>query len=199
MTPCNPPFLSHCDAPALRLQTPHLLGDPLSPAAALHAALELARRVDRAYDEATAMQLQVIEPILAGTYVLISERRPSGQWVPIGWLAYALFDADAERRHLSDPLQSLPPSDWCKGDRLWIVHWIAAPGHTRRQLPLLRQLFMNLTARSSGRRGGSVVTWRGRHCSSGEALDFWCKRPLLTPEGARDVGLTHGNRYSMAC
>lgn len=200
MTNWKPPLLARCDAPALRVQTPHLLGEPLSPAAALHAALELARRVDRAYAEApAARQLQVIEPILAGTYVLISERRSSGQWAPIGWLAYALFDADAERRHVNDPLQCLPSTDWCKGDRLWIVHWIAAPGHTHRQLPLLRQLFMNLTARSAGRRAGRVVTWRGRHCSSGEALDFWRKRPLLTPEGARDVGLTHGNRYSMAC
>lgn len=200
MTNWNPPLLARCDAPALRVQTPHLLGDPLSPAAALYAALELARRVDRAYDEApAAMQLQVIEPILAGTYVLISERRPSGQWVPIGWLAYALFDADAERRHLNDPLQFLPPTDWCKGDRLWIIHWIAAPGRTHRQLPLLRQLFMNLTARSSGRRAGSVVTWRGLHCSSREALSFWHKRPLPAHEGARNDGLTNGKRCSLEC
>lgn len=129
------------------------------------------------------MQLQVVEPILAGTYVLVSEPQPSGQWEAVGWLAYALFDADAERRHLSDPSQPLPPADWCRGDRLWVVHWIAAHGHTRRLLPVLRRLFKHLTARSLDR-SGRVVAWRGLHCTPAEALEFWRQRSLITPEKA---------------
>lgn len=201
MSNWKPTFAEHCNAPALRVQTPHLLGDSLCPTAALHAALHLARRVDRAYGQDTAaMQLEVVEPILAGTYALVSELQPSGQWEPVGWLAYALFDADAERRHVSDPSQPLPPADWCRGDRLWIVHWIAAPGYTRRVLPLLRHLFKNLTARSLDRSGARVSAWRGLHCSPEEALAFWRQRPLLKLGPARTAGtsqgrlLTHGMR-----
>jgi hemolysin-activating ACP:hemolysin acyltransferase len=198
MTNWKPRFLEYGGAPALRVQTPHLLGDPLNPSAALHAALDLARRVDRAYGEdTTAMQLQVVEPILAGTYVLISKQQPSGQWVPVGWLAYALFDADAERRHLNDPLQSLQPTDWCRGDRLWIVHWISAPGHTHRLLPVLRHLFANLTARSLDRRTGGVLTWRGQHCSPRETLDFWRQRPLPPSQKKQGADLAHGNWLSL--
>lgn len=193
----KPRLLVYGDVPALRVQMPHLLGDPLSPSAALHAALDLARRVDRAYCEDTAaMQLQVVEPILAGTYVLISEQRPSGQWVPVGWLAYALFDADAERRHVNDPLQHLPPTDWCRGDRLWIVHWIAAPGQTRRLLPVLQRLFTSLTARSLNRRAGGFLNWRGHHCSRREALDFWHQRPLPSHKKPKDVDVVLGKGLS---
>ncbi len=182
MTHRKPRFFEDGNEPNLRVQMPHVLGDPLGPTAALHAALDLARRVDRAYcEDTTAMQLQVVEPILAGTYVLISEQKPSGQWASVGWLAYALFDADAERRHVNDPTQPLPPTDWCRGDRLWIVHWISAPGQTRRLLPVLRQLFSGLTARSVDRHSDRVLTWRGRHCSQREALEFWRQRPLPQP------------------
>jgi hemolysin-activating ACP:hemolysin acyltransferase len=194
-----PPLQEYRHVPALRVQAPHLLGEPLAPTAALHAALDLARRSDLAYGQDTAaMQLQVVEPILAGTYVLVSEQNASGQWVPLGWLAYALFDADAERRHLADPSQPLPPADWNRGDRLWIVHWIAEANSTRRQLPVLRQLFMNLTARSLSRRAGSVVTWRGLHCSSREATDFWLRRPLRSQVEAGAVGKTTGRSPSLA-
>lgn len=176
----KPPLSKDGDAPALRVQAPHLMGDPLGPTAALHAALDLARRVDRSYClDTAAMQLQVVEPILAGTYVLVSAQQPSGEWEPVGWLAYALFDADAERRHVSDPWQPLPPADWFKGDRLWIVHWIAAQGRTRHLLPVLRKLFKNLTARSLDPGGKRVVTWRGFACSPAEAREFWHQRPLV--------------------
>lgn len=198
MSNWKPDLLEDNDAHALRVQAPHLMGDPLGPTAALHAALDLARRVDRAYGQNTAaMQLQVVEPILAGTYILISERQPSGQWVPVGWLAYAMFDTDAERRHMNDPSQPLPPTDWCKGDRLWIVHWIAAPGHTYRLLPVLQQMFRNLTARSLNRRTGNTVTWRGFGCSLHEALDFWHQRPLPACTKKQGANFASGKRLSL--
>lgn len=197
----KPQLSRNGDAPALRVQAPHLMGDPLGPTAALHAALDLARRVDRAYCQDTAaMQLQVVEPILAGTYVLVSEQQDSGPWKSVGWLAYALFDADAERRHVSDPLQPLPPADWYKGDRLWIVHWIAAQGRTPHMLPVLRHLFRNLTARSLEPGGQRVAIWRGLDCSPAEAREFWRQRPLTSSEKVLDASarpgrlLAHGVR-----
>lgn len=194
----KPRFLEYGDVPALRVQAPHLMGEPLGPTAALHAALDLARRVDRAYCEDTAaMQLQVVEPILAGTYVLISEQRASGQWVPVGWLAYSLFDADAERRYVKDPSQPLTPIDWCRGDRLWIVHWIAARGQTRRLLPVLRGLFGHLTARSLDRRAQRILVWRGHHCLAQEASKFWLQRPALARDRTPEVGRAFIERASL--
>lgn len=182
--------------PPLRVQAPHFSGEPICPTSALHAALGLARRADGVLRHGVAIApCQIIEPILAGTYVLISEEHDPGQWLPVGWLAYALFDADAERRHLNDPAQALMPKDWVRGDRLWMVHWMASSGYTRSLVPLLQRLFVNLTARSLDRHSERIVTWRGLHCSPLEASKFWSQRPLLALDGMRDASFTPGERF----
>lgn len=197
MSPWKQNPLQGIHVPPLRVQAPHFSGEPICPTSALHAALGLARRVDSVPCQiASVASCQIIEPILAGTYVLISEEHEPGQWLPVGWLAYALFDADAERRHLKNPAQPLMPKDWSRGDRLWMVHWMASSGYTRRLVPLLQRLFVNLTARSLDRHTGCIVTWRALHCSPQEASKFWRQRPVLALEGMKDASFTPGERFT---
>lgn len=151
----------------------------MAPTDVLHAALRLARQAGEAHRaHAVPPQCQLVEPILAGTYVLISEWQGAGHWLPVGWLAYALLDAEAEWRHVSCPSQTPLPSDWDRGDRLWLMHWIAAPGHSLRLRPVVRHLFHNMTARSLDPRTQRVITWRGEGCTAREALAFWQQRPV---------------------
>ena len=189
---------------AFRMQAPGLVGEPLSPGAVLDAVLSLARRNGEAPClSAAAMHCMMVEPILAGTYVLISMRQAAGAWQPVGWLAYALFDADAESRYIHDPARFIQPADWSRGDRLWMLHWIAEPGHTRRLLPVARQLFGHLTARSLPRHGADrLTTWRGPGCSSEEATKFWQRRPVRSPHGADHTAAslaTQGVTGACAC
>lgn len=179
-------------ASALRVQAPGLVGEPLSASAALDAALFLARRHGEASSlSAAAMQCMLVEPILAGTYVLISAQQACGTWQPVGWLAYALFDAEAESRYVDDPARFIPPADWNKGDRLWMLHWIAEPDQTRRLLPAVRQLFGHLTARSLPRRGGDrLPVWRGPGCAPDEAATFWQRRPVMAAHAQAAIART---------
>lgn len=184
MAPSHKPVpASGRSTPNFQFQAPHLAGEPLlSPTCALDAALGLARRVDPGYYQGTApVHFEIVEPILAGTYVLISEQQAGGTSVPVGWLAYALFDAEAESRYVANPSQPLKPTDWFKGDRLWMLHWIALPGYGRQLLPVVQRLFAHLTARSLHRRGGHVTTWCGQGCSPQEAARFWRQRPVFQP------------------
>lgn len=174
--------------PCLRVQAPHLAGAHIGHIDALHAVLGLARRIGPRCRSAAWVQSLVVEPILAGTHVLISEQQTSGQWLPVGWLAYALFDAEAESRHMSDPLQPLEPSDWSRGDRLWVLNWMAARGDTARLLPCVRHLFEDLTARSLSRHGPArIKVWRGLHCSAQEAAVFWSRRPPVLEACRKDA------------
>lgn len=181
---------SPCADPSVvfRVQAPGLVGDPLCSRAALDAALSLVRRHREASSlSAAAMHCMMVEPILAGTYVLISTQQTSGAWRPVGWLTYALFDADAEDRYVNNPARFIQPADWNKGDRLWMLHWIAEPGETHRLLPMVRQLFAGLTARSLPRHGrDGLTTWRGQGCSSQEATKFWQRRPPRSGSTIRD-------------
>ncbi len=182
----NATFVCAASPAVFRMQAPGLVGEPLSPGAALDAVMSLARRNGEAPClSAAAMHCMMVEPILAGTYVLISMQQASGAWQAVGWLAYALFDADAESRYVANPARFIQPTDWNRGDRLWMLHWIAEPGHTRRLLPVARQLFGHLTARGLHRHGRDrLTTWRGAGCSSQEATAFWQRRPVLSARGA---------------
>ncbi len=86
------PTASSVPLSAFRVQAPGLVGEPLSVSVALDAALFLARRNGESpCPGATAKHCMVVEPILAGTYVLVSMRQTNGSWRPVGWLAAALF------------------------------------------------------------------------------------------------------------
>ena len=181
-----------------RLQAPGLVGEPLSASAALDAVLSLTRRNgDVPGLSAAAMHCMMVEPILAGTYVLISMQQASVAWQPVGWLAYALFDADAESRYVNNPVRFIQPADWNRGDRLWMLHWIVEAGHTRRLFPVVRQLFGHLTARSLPRHGADrLTTWRGPGCSLQEAARFWQRRPVRCNQTA--FASMSGDRSSTA-
>lgn len=189
-------------SPVFRLQAPGLVGEPLSASAALDAALALARRNgEMPCASAAAMHCMMVEPILAGTYVLVSMQDAPGVWRPVGWLAYALFDAEAESRYVDNPLQFIKPADWNKGDRLWMLHWLAEPGFTRHLLSVVRPIFGDLTARSLPRRGGDHLTiWRGPGCAPHEAAKFWQRRPVLNPPHAiPSDALRVGSRVAHVC
>lgn len=188
-------------SPVFRLQAPGIVGDPLSPSAALDAALTLARRnVEVPCLSAAAMHCMMVEPILAGTYVLISTRQSTGAWQPMGWLAYALFDADAESRYVDNPARFIHPADWNKGDRLWMLHWVVEPGHTRPLLRMVRHVFGGLTARSLSRHGNDRLTiWRGPGCSPEDATKFWQRRPVLSQESGVRSSPVSGSGVVRTC
>ena len=172
------PTAGSATSSAFRVQAPGLVGEPLSASDALDAVLLLSRRNgETPCSSATAMHCMMVEPILAGTYVLVSMQQANGSWQPVGWLAYALFDADAESRYVNNPVRFIEPADWNKGDRLWMLHWLAERGFTPRLLPMVRQVFDGLTARSLPRHGSHrLAVWRGPGCSPHEATKFWQRR-----------------------
>lgn len=73
---------------------------------------------------------------------------------PVFYMAWAWFDAQAERHYIERNPVHLPPDDWTRGERLWVLDWIAPFGHTRHMARwVTRDLFASRCWRSLDHRG----------------------------------------------
>lgn len=68
---------------------------------------------------------------------LISE--PDGRL--IGYLTWALFAPDTERRWIHDPGVTLHLSEWAEDGRLWVLDLVALRGYARRCIALTKEAF----------------------------------------------------------
>ena len=59
-------------------------------------------------------------PILLNQYLLVLEQ---GSQKPLGLCTWAAMDLETEYRYLLEPT-ALQRTDWCSGDRLWLIDWI---------------------------------------------------------------------------
>lgn len=72
---------------------------------------------------------------------------------PVFYLAWADLDEAAEARYLRSSF-SLQPDDWCRGDRTWVLDWVAPFGHSAQIRGwVTRQLFQGRCFRSLYHRG----------------------------------------------
>lgn len=74
-----------------------------------------------------ALQQWVSTPFRLGQFRIYHRR--DGQ--PVGFLSWAEFSEDAEKRYLED-CQTIAAEDWNSGDRLWVIDFIAPFGHGRK-------------------------------------------------------------------
>ncbi len=116
----------------------------------------------------------LLPPIAQRQFLIASE---AGR--PVFYLSWARFSAAAEHRYVNEPHAALTADDWCSGDRLWIVDWIAPFGHTRTMYRLLKsQLFaarwMRYLSHRGAERGLRIRTFVGDAVNRAESR-AWCR------------------------
>ncbi|MEO8408952.1 MAG: toxin-activating lysine-acyltransferase [Propionivibrio sp.] len=121
--------------------------------------------------------LHMLSPLLLpaiknGQFVLGSE---NGK--PVFYLAWARFSEEAEQRYLGNAPQCMREEDWCSGERVWFLDWVAPFGHSRKlRTYITRRLFPGCCARFLYHRGDQkglrVMRFHGIAVTPAEAR-FW--------------------------
>lgn len=170
------------------LQAPQLTGQANRISEAFGAAVWLWMQLPRHRHFALKnLETRLLEPIRQGQYVLACTGRQNGQRDPVALLLYARLSARAETQYLHDPSAALPASDWCSGDRLWLIDWVSPFGQSWPLRHPMLALFERQTARSLMRHprasATQVNTWRGEGCTQDAAHAWWRERPILNRPG----------------
>lgn len=129
---------------------PQLSGEPCSEVEAVGAAtwLWMHSAVHGPLPVASLATL-LLPPIKRGQFLLVYE---AGR--PVGYLAWAMFSEDAERRYLHQPSHTLPAEAWSSGDRIWIMDAVAPFGHTHSMRSFItHRLFFDRCFRTLYHRG----------------------------------------------
>ncbi|HCB2860318.1 toxin-activating lysine-acyltransferase [Klebsiella aerogenes] len=102
---------------------------------------------------------------------------------PVLFMSWAWFDEDAEQRYLTEHRLQLKEADWCCGNRMWAIDWIAPFGDTQQMAQLVQnELFPDHYCRSRWRhartRGEQVKNFRGKNISNLEKRAWQEMHPL---------------------
>lgn len=62
---------------------------------------------------------------------------------PVFFMSWANMSAEAEARYLHTHQLLMAPEDWCSGERMWIIDWVAPFGHTGKMKQFLLQRFLS--------------------------------------------------------
>ncbi len=174
-------------APGLDVIAPGLLQQEWRDAEAFGAATWLWMQAATRRDTPVKwLSTLLLPPISQRQFLMASE---SGR--PVFYLSWANFSAAAERRYVHLPHASMRADDWCSGDRMWIVDWIAPFGHTRTMLRLLKtQLFsarwMRFLDHHGTERGLRIKTFRGDLVVPAEAAAWFAVHPVAACPCAAD-------------
>ncbi len=76
----------------------------------------------------------VMPAVLLDQYLLVLEQ---GTQKALGLCTWARMDRLSERRYLADPT-SLGKTDWCSGDRIWLIDWIGSTAVNRLMAQMLK-------------------------------------------------------------
>lgn len=111
--------------------------------------------------------------ILLNQYLLVMEQ---GCQKPLGLCTWARMDRAAELRYLSDPT-ALARSDWCSGDRLWLIDWIGSASVNRLMAQWLKtrvlpsQILRTLRLRE-GQAQARILSFLGAQVDRGRAREI---------------------------
>ncbi|MEX0447633.1 toxin-activating lysine-acyltransferase [Xenorhabdus sp. SGI246] len=116
--------------------------------------------------------------IKAQQYVLISQQ---GQ--PVFYLSWSRFDEETEHHYLTTDDGDNRRLASNRGDRLWIVDWVAPFGHSRVMADLIKHdIFPYQCVRAlyhkGSARGAQVRRFRGAGVSREQAAAWWDNHPL---------------------
>lgn len=101
------------------------------------------------------------------------------------YMSWANFSAEAEQRYVLQPPSLMHQDDWCSGDRMWMLDWVAPFGHTQAMSQLIRQqLFAHRCARTlyhrGNQRGLRIKNFYGQAVTREEAHVWFEAHPLLS-------------------
>lgn len=125
----------------------------------------------------------LMAPLETQQYLVASVADDDGDLMPVGYMAWANFDAQSEARYVrqSERLRMLS-EDWNSGDRMWITDWVAPFGHERALRELVATLFADSCFRLLLECGEAplprVQTLRGEQMSVAAEQSWWQQRPL---------------------
>jgi cytolysin-activating lysine-acyltransferase len=71
---------------------------------------------------------QYVWPAMMNRQFLLARDQKNG---PMAYVSWAKFNAETEKKYLRN-VNSIEPSDWNSGDRIWFIDWIAPFGGSRR-------------------------------------------------------------------
>jgi hemolysin-activating ACP:hemolysin acyltransferase len=86
------------------------------------------------------------------------------QGAVVGYMTWAMIDADTEARFLFDPKVLFHLSEWNEGDRLWITDFVVLYGDVRARIQEAYKVLSQYRSANSLRRrddgtAGKVTTW----------------------------------------
>jgi len=116
------------------VQCPLVLGASVSEAEVLGASVWLWMHSQKHRDTPlSALPAVLLPAIKAQQYVLVSRNDQ-----PVFFMSWAWFDEDAEHRYLTQHDLLRQEADWCSGDRMWVMDFVAPFGDT----PAMSELVM---------------------------------------------------------
>lgn len=76
---------------------------------------------------------------------------------PIFFVSWADLSEEAEMRYIKNSPEQMRDEDWCSGERMWILDWIAPFGHNNMMFKLMtRKFFAGLHMRTLYHRGSET-------------------------------------------
>ncbi len=172
------------------LQAPQLTGQANRISEAFGAAVWLRTQLRRHRHFALKnLETRLLEPIRQGQYVLARTGRTGSatRWPCCCTPTQRLVPS----QYLHDPSAALPASDWCSGDRLWLIDWVSPFGQSWPLRHPMLALFERQTARSLMRHPRASATrrrtWRGEGCTQDAAHAWWRERPIRELSGNNGV------------
>ena len=130
-----------------------------------------------------AMSSLVLPPLKAQQFILASST-VDGVMMPVAYMAWANFDADAESRYLENAA-SVRSQDWSSGDRMWATDWFTPFGHAAEFRNVVGQVLPNVCSRALQHRGNErglrVMHFRGDNIALSQSKQWWRERPMMAP------------------
>ncbi|MGA9618597.1 MAG: toxin-activating lysine-acyltransferase [Serratia proteamaculans] len=161
------------------VQCPLILGGSINEAEVLGSAVWLWLHSSAHRDAPLHTLPTLLLPIIKHRqYVLVSENNR-----PVFYMSWGWFSEEAEKRYLTEHALLLKEEDWCSGDRMWVMDWVAPFGHNSDMAELvLNELFPGHCFRSlwhKGKdRGIRVKNYRGTDVSRQQFREWKQQYPL---------------------
>jgi cytolysin-activating lysine-acyltransferase len=130
-----------------------------------------------------ALSQAVLAPLKAQQFILASAPTSDGALRPVAYIAWANFDAEAERHYLEVGATALlRAEEWTSGDRMWITDWVTPFGHAVPFRRVVQTLLADSCIRTlyhrGDERGQRLMTMHGTRVLPSVAAAWWSARPL---------------------
>lgn len=132
--------------------------------------------------ELCMLPTQLLPALQRKQFVLMFD--PKGQ--PVVYLAWAYFNAETEQAYLGRGHQVLlDTTNWCNGDRLWMLDWIAPHGHTRSlsswaKTALFPDQVLRFLHHRGEMHGARIIETHGHSITRADARQWHSAHPIFT-------------------